>query len=588
MSTQEFVQLGPQPVGGATPASTPSAARTDRAPHPRSDTGTIVIHWITAIAMVASLVTGLRLAADAFVARTAKFLSPVLPQGEVWTVHFVAGLGLFFSLTAYVIYIALSGLHDRNAIRRTRTIGLSGSSKAVRKARWGGINVALHWFMYATVVVMTATGVGLYLGYGGWVVWVHTTAALISLAYIVVHTFTHFMYGGVGQLLRLFRPAKLAEAAVRRRRPLLVASAVSIPVVAGLAWADVAGRSTLVIDKVAAGPDLGLLLDDPAWKTARPVSIRTMQGEGFGGTGETTVEVRALRDDANVYFAFRWWDPSRSLKRVPLIKREDGWHVTDPDSQRADAIRHYEDKFAVIFSKSDAFGNGGATHMGPKPLADKPGAPNARGLHYTTDGSYIDMWQWKAGRGGMLGVVEDMHIGPPTEPTGDHRAGRARYQGGYWGDPGKSMYRYNFPPSGHDGPVAIPRLPKDWRATVAAMGPIDLDPDASVSADARWWMVEATETVPYSKELDAQIPLGTVIPGVLITGDYTDDRSGITAAAKWEGQHWTLVASRRLVTGSKYDVDFAPGQRFFLYVSAFDHNQTRHTRHMRPVNVLLR
>jgi hypothetical protein len=92
----------------------------------------------------------------------------------------------------------------------------------------------------------------------------------------------------------------------------------------------------------------------------------------------------------------------------------------------------------------------------------------------------------------------------------------------------------------------------------------------------------------YSKELDAQIPVGTVIPGVLFTGDYTDDRSGISAAAKWEDDHWTLVASRRLATGSKYDMDFAPGGRFFLYVSAFDHNQTRHTRHMRPVDVVLR
>lgn len=451
-----------------------------------------------------------------------------------------------------------------------------------------GVNVALHWLMYAVVLVMTTTGVALYLGYGGWVVWLHSTSALVSLAYIFVHTLAHFMYGGLGQLLRLFRPAKLTDEVARRRKPLLVATAVSVPVIAGLAWADIAGRSTLVIDRVAAAPDLTKLLDDAVWKTARPVSVRTMQGENFGGTGETTVEIRAVRDDANIYFAFRWWDPSRSLKRVPLIKRETGWHVLDPDSARADAVRYYEDKFVVIFSKSDAFGNGGSTHMGPKPLADAPGAPNARGLHYTTDGSYIDMWQWKASRGGMLGVVEDMHFGPPTEPTANEKAGQARYQGGYWGDPGKSMYRYNFPYGGHDGPVAIPRLPKDWRATVAALGPVNLNPDSSVSADARWWMVEATETVAYAKELDDQIPVGTVIPSVLITGDYTDDRSGVTASAQWADDHWTLVASRRLATGSKYDLDFAPGGRFYLYVSAFDHVQTRHTRHMRPVNVVLR
>src|SRR6476469_8900757 len=73
--------------------------------HPRSDTGTIVIHWIVAIAMIASLITGLRISADAPVARTAKLLAPLLPQGEIWTVHFVAGLSLFFGITAYLVYL---------------------------------------------------------------------------------------------------------------------------------------------------------------------------------------------------------------------------------------------------------------------------------------------------------------------------------------------------------------------------------------------------------------------------------------------------------------------------------------------------
>ena len=30
--------------------------------------------------------------------------------------------------------------------------------------------------------------------------------------------------------------------------------------------------------------------------------------------------------------------------------------------------------------------------------------------------SILDVWQWKASRGGMLGYVDDQHFGPPTEP----------------------------------------------------------------------------------------------------------------------------------------------------------------------------
>jgi cytochrome b subunit of formate dehydrogenase len=129
--------------------------------------------------MIASLLTGLRISADAPTAVFSKALSPVLPQGEIWTVHFVAGLSLMFSLTAYVIYIARSGLAERNALRRVTAVTLPGSSPAARKARWGAINVALHWFIYGLVILMTGTGIALYLGFGGWIVTVHAASALI-------------------------------------------------------------------------------------------------------------------------------------------------------------------------------------------------------------------------------------------------------------------------------------------------------------------------------------------------------------------------------------------------------------------------
>ena len=48
------------------------------------------------------------------------------------------------------------------------------------------------------------------------------------------------------------------------------------------------------------------------------------------------------------------------------------------------------------------------------------------------------------------------------------------------------------------------------------------------------------ETVPYSKEEDAKIPVGTIIPAVLITGKHEGDRddvrarrTGPTATGRW-------------------------------------------------------
>ena len=105
-----------------------------------------------------------------------------------------------------------------------------------------------------------------------------------------------------------------------------------------------------------------------------------------------------------------------------------------------DVVDFYEDKLAIIFSDKPAIGGSGVSNLGPAPLpADKPRPLNERGFHFTTDGSYVDMWQWKASRGGMLGRVDDQYIGPPRDVSADEAAYRARYQGGYWNDPGPRL-----------------------------------------------------------------------------------------------------------------------------------------------------
>src|SRR3954470_8195635 len=105
-------------AGTARLKSAPKPARaegTSGAAPPRTDVGTLVLHWATAIAFTVSLFTGIRIAADALSAPVSKWLSPLLPQGEIWTWHFLAGLALFFCAAAYLIYMRRSGLASRNA-----------------------------------------------------------------------------------------------------------------------------------------------------------------------------------------------------------------------------------------------------------------------------------------------------------------------------------------------------------------------------------------------------------------------------------------------------------------------------------------
>src|ERR1044071_7156066 len=131
---------------------------------PRTDVGTLTLHWITAIAFCVSLATGIRIAADALQAPVSHWLSPILPQGEIWTWHFLAGLTLFFAASAYLVYVWRAGLANRNALKKTRVMVMPVASKM----RFGALNVLLHWAAYLIVGVMTISGIFLYLGHGGW------------------------------------------------------------------------------------------------------------------------------------------------------------------------------------------------------------------------------------------------------------------------------------------------------------------------------------------------------------------------------------------------------------------------------------
>ena len=69
-----------------------SAEQDRRDVPPRSDVGTIFLHWATAIAFVVSLFTGIRMATFGHVLPSlSQWLSPIMPQGEMWTWHFFAG-----------------------------------------------------------------------------------------------------------------------------------------------------------------------------------------------------------------------------------------------------------------------------------------------------------------------------------------------------------------------------------------------------------------------------------------------------------------------------------------------------------------
>ena len=83
-------------------------------------------------------------------------------------------------------------------------------------------------------------------------------------------------------------------------------------------------------------------------------------------------------------------------------------------------------------------------------------------------------------------------------------------------------------------------------------------------------MISAT-SLPYSPQLDKSIPDGTVVPGVVISGQYLGDRADVRCAGRWAGGQWALEVTRRLDMQSPYDLPIKTGT--FMRVAAFDHTQ---------------
>jgi Ethylbenzene dehydrogenase/Prokaryotic cytochrome b561 len=348
---------------------------------------------------------------------------------------------------------------------------------------------------------------------------------------------------------------------------------------------------TLYIYRIdrASAPTIDGETSDPIWRKIPPLYVPTQDGGNFDGTGETTVSIRAVHDESRAYFLFIWGDPTRSLKQLPLRKLAGRWQLLHDGYERGDEHAYNEDKFAVLLTRLHTILAGDTTfHAGARPLADEPRAGSGRGLHYTMqDGVFAEVWEWKATSTNASHHCDDDHFGPPAKATPAQQAGLAPYHGGFAHDPGSANYHNNFTtsqPDDYADGVLPRRLPKDFNAMSAALGRVDLNPNHGESEGARWYMTEG-ESIPYSPERDRLIPDGAVVPGVIISGEYSGNRADVECAGRWAAGRWALEVTRRLTAQGPYDVPIKSG--IFMRVAAFDHTQIQHTRHVRPIRLEL-
>jgi hypothetical protein len=585
---------------------------------PKSDIGTVVIHWLIVFTLIGSAISGLAIASvDNPNLSIVEYFSFLLPTENVWLLHLTYSIGLVASLAAYIIYIRKADITDRVrfSLGRVRALVLVG------RPRWSSVNMLLYWFLFIALAVEIGAGVLLYFGWGETMLFVHLHCTWLLLIFPILHVAAQWLYGGINQLLRVCRPQwrlpqrapPLMDALIERiqlletkstsgaqevvrapdlarpsRKPATIAIPLVLSAAAGIAviplstTVDSQTRQILKIIRVAPGmtPALDGDLSNPEWRRAPAATVLTEHGANLDG-GESKVEVRALHDDEFAYFAFSWADPTRSIKHMPLVKQRDGWRLMRSAAPGNEVLLH-EDKFAVLLLAGGQPLLGKGFHFGKRPISDKPQAATGRGLHYVA-GGLGDIWQWRAAHGGMNGWIDNGHFASPLQPS---ESSQARYTGGFRLDPDPVPYQDNFVflSDRDEYPLVRPRrFPKAPVRTPGFETP-SLDAEKSDSEAVRAWLaIEDSE--PYSDEGDRAVPIGTIIPSIILTPRPPARPTDISGAARWAGGRWCLEVKRRLDSGSRFDVPIKTGA--LMWVAAFDHAETWHTYHVRPLQLEL-
>jgi hypothetical protein len=573
----------------------------------RTDIGTVLVHLVLIVSFVVALGTGLRIASDDPDAAWLSILDPILPMEHLWFRHLIAGTAMAGTLAGYAVYVVRARLAARIRFDAARA-----------KAIWRGgqtgmsaLNVVVVWLLLTGLTLEMVTGAAIFLDAGQTLIALHHWVSWLCLACVAAHIGLNVSYGGVRYALKIFRPGRLRIAppppdlaellAEQLRRgatppvdhgassslhkpslhahPLATAIAVALVVVGIACGSETLTRPVLTVVAIpkSEAPIVDGDVSDPVWGKARPVSVTATQGGDFGGTHQSRIEIRALHDGEFAYFVFIWDDPTRSLKHQPLVKTRAGWRVASSRADLADEDVYHEDKFAVLLSPSAFPIIGAAIHLSVRPLQGKPTGSTGRGLHYTLDGSILDVWQWRASHEGADGHIDNCHFGGPREAS--EAAPITHYSGGFAMDPGPPRYETNIAGLTSSEGIHPRRLPKDLVAMTQAMGRISDATNESESENARWWMSVA-ESMPFTADADAAIPTGTVIPGVNVLEKPEREGNEIIGFGRWAAGRWTLEVVRRLKTDSAYDVELKTG--VLMWVAAFDHSEKRHARHLRP------
>jgi hypothetical protein len=306
-----------------------------------------------------------------------------------------------------------------------------------------------------------------------------------------------------------------------------------------------APANTLVAAKVAAAPNMGALAADPAWAGAKAMAVEVSDGANFGGTGKTTGSLKAVYTADTLYMLVQYKDPTNSVRRGPFQKQADGsWkQLKDPADKGGDDNIYYEDKWAMLWNIGNSIkgfeeqGCAVTCHLGQgKPYGNK----------YTNNpGELGDIWHAKGMRTVPLGLVDDQYVDSTRyDAQKEPNAGRK-----------------NEDPAGDYTPVKLVNGKPEFM----------IKGGKAANAGGSYG-IKRGEEVAFVDNFKAGDEVASFFQNGL-----KGDRADVKVAQKWENGTITAVVSRKLVTGSKFDVQFNDlAKRYAFGFAAFDNAQVRH------------
>jgi len=252
-----------------------------------------------------------------------------------------------------------------------------------------------------------------------------------------------------------------------------------------------------------------------------------------------------------LYMLVQYDDPTQSVRRSPYVKQPDGsWKkLSDPDDKGGDNNKYYEDKFALIWNINnsikgfDSQGCFALCHAGEqgKPFGNK---------YTASEGEFGDIWHMKSIRTGYIGQADDQYV--------DHT-------------------RFDKDKAPEAGRKSDPKTAGGYDDIKLANGkPEFMSKDGKAANKGGTYYLRAEDKTPFD---DSKFQPGDEVASIMVS-KFTGDRGDIDAAIAWKDGVWTPVLSRKLVTGSKFDVQFDKLDAEYAFgFAAFDNAQVRHAFH---------